>query len=172
VWLIVLNGNTFADATATPSAYPFLVGQLIGQGTLLTSYSSLEGYELAGDAALLPGGIGANVRPISEPACNPAPADTSAPCTQVAQATPPQVDAFAQQVVAPILSSSAYRENGLIAITFALSSEEGGTPTSTLALQPTAGVLLISPLLHGGTRSATPFEPLLPRRSLEKIFGH
>ncbi len=172
VWLILLDGATFADATAAPSAYPYLVGQLIGQGMLLTSYSALDGYELAGDAALLPGGIGANVRPISEPGCNPSStAEASAPCTQGAQATPAQVDAFAQHVVAPILSSPAYRENGLIAITFAPSSEEGGTPASTLALQPTAGALLLSPLLHGGARSATPFEPLSPRTSLETIFG-
>lgn len=172
VWLIVLDGATFADASAAPGAYPYLVGQLMRQGMLLTSYSALEGYELAGDAALLPGGIGANVRPISEPGCDPtSSSQPSAPCAEGAQATPAQVDAFAQRVLAPILSSPAYRENGLIAITLAPSSEEGGTAASTLALQPTAGVLLLSPLLHGGARSATPFDPLSPRTSLEAIFG-
>ena len=173
VWLIVLEGTTFADATATPSAYPYLVGQLIGQGVQLTSYSALDTYELAGDAALLPGGIGANVRPISGPDCNPSStAEVGAPCSQGNQASPAQVDAFAQRVVAPILSSTAYNENGLIAITFAPSSEEDGTPASTLALKPTAGALLLSPLLHAGARNATPFEPLSPRTSLQTIFGH
>jgi hypothetical protein len=173
VWLIVLDGSTFADAAGTASAYPYLVGQLAGQGALLTSYSALDGYELAGDAALLPGGVGASVRPIFEPGCSPSPAaGTSAPCAQGARATPLEADTFAQRVVGPILSSAAYRENGLVVITFAPASEEAGVPASTIALQPTAGTLLLSPLLRGGARSATPFDPLSPRTSLETIFGH
>jgi hypothetical protein len=173
VWLVVLDGSTFAAATAAASGYPYLVGQLIKQGTLLTSYSALDGYELAGDAALLPGGIGASVRPISEPGCGSSPATgTGASCAPGAQRTPAEADAFAQRLVGPILSSPAYRENGLVVITFAPASEEAGVPVSTLALQPTAGALLLSPLLHEGARSATPFNPISPRTSLETVFGH
>jgi hypothetical protein len=173
VWLVVLDGSTFADATAAASGYPYLVGQLIKRGALLTSYSALDGYELAGDAALLPGGIGASVRPISEPGCDSSPATgTGASCAPGAPRTPAEADAFAQRLVGPILSSPAYHENGLVVITFAPASEEAGVPVSTLALQPTAGALLLSPLLHGGARSATPFNPISPRTSLETVFGH
>jgi hypothetical protein len=184
----VLSGSSFADA-ATPANYPYLVGQLLDQGTLLSGYTALDGYELAGDAALLPGGIGARLSIVSEPGCGAPPGATSgatpsttptlsttpttsgAPCTAGSPPSPPEVDAFLQRVVGPILSSPAYREDGLVAITFSSSSNGAEGPGPTLALQPAAGTLLLSPLLHGG-RSSTPFNALAPRQSLEAIFKH
>ena len=172
VWLIVLGGSTFADAMAATSGYPYLTGQLIEQGTLLSSYSALDGYELAGDAALLPGGVGASLSVISEPGCGAAPAaEAGAPCPEGAQASPQEADAFVQRVAMSILASPAYRENGLIVITFAPAADSAGAAASTFALQPAAGVLLLSPLLHGGVRSSSPFDPLSPRTSLETIFA-
>jgi hypothetical protein len=171
VWLIMLSGSTFADAITAPASYPYLVGQLMKQGTLLTSYSALDGYELAGDAALLPGGVGAGLSVISEPNCGAAPlAGASASCAEGTQAAPPEADAFLRRVVGSIASSPAYREDGLIVITFDLASAGAGIPTTTVALQPAAGALLLSPLLHGGRRSSLPFDALSPRRSLETIF--
>lgn len=173
VWLIVLSGSTFADAATAPSGYPYLVGQLVKQGMLLTSYSALDSYELAGDAALLPGGVGASLSAISEPGCGTAPTPgAGAPCTIGAQPSPSEADAFVRQVVGPIIASPAYREDGLIVITFAPTSSSAGVPATTLALQPAAGALLLSPLLHGGARSSNRFDSLSPRTSLETIFGH
>ena len=187
VWLIVLSGSTLADATAAPTDYPYLAGQLVKQGTLLGSYTALDGYELAGDAALLPGGIGARLSVISEPGCDTsgaagaptapgAPtaagvtASAGAPCTEGAPAPPSEVDAFLKGVAGPILSSPGYREDGLIVITFGLASNGAEGPATTVALQPTAGVLLLSPLLPGGHQSSTPFDALAPRQSMETIF--
>jgi hypothetical protein len=67
VWLVVLAGQSFAQATAAPAAYPYLTGQLLKGGTLLERYSAIEAYELAGDAALLTGGVGESVTTISQP---------------------------------------------------------------------------------------------------------
>jgi hypothetical protein len=171
VWLIMLGGSTFAGATATPASYPYLVGQLLERGSLLTSYSALDAYELAGDATLLPGGVGASLSVISEPACGTAPpAQAAAPCPAGDQPSPAEADAFLQQLAGPILASPAYRENGLIVVTFALSSQSAGAPEPTIAPQPTTGALLLSPLLHAGTRSASAFNSLSPRTSLAAIF--
>jgi hypothetical protein len=174
VWLVMLSGSTLASATATPSGYPYLAGRLVEQGTLLTSYSALDSYELAGDATLLPGGVGASLDVISEPGCDGEPASaTGAPaCTQAAPASPAEADQFLQRVVEPIVSGPAYRENGLVVVTFAGASQSSGVPATTLALQPVAGALLLSPLLHGGTRNSTPFDSLSPRTSLAMIFSH
>ncbi len=171
VWLIVVGGSTLAAAAAEPTSYPYLAGQLIKQGTLLKSYSALDAYELAGDAALLPGGVGASLNVISEPECSA----TTQATTQCAQGTQPsasETEAFLQQVVGPIAASPAYREEGLIVITVASASSGGGMPATTLALQPAAGALLLSPLLGGHAQSSSPFDLLSPRTSLETIFAH
>lgn len=168
VWLVLAGGSTFATAATTAAAYPYLLGQLLGQGALLSNYSALDAYELAGDATLLPGGVGASLDVISQPGCNPA--ATSGGCTESAPPSPAEADAFVQRTVAPILAGPAYRENGLIVITFASASPGGGGPATTLAPQPTTGALLLSPLLHAGTQSASPFDSLSPRTSLQTIF--
>ncbi|HTD57421.1 MAG TPA: hypothetical protein VK672_00875 [Solirubrobacteraceae bacterium] len=194
VWLISLAGSTFSEATSTPATYPYLAGQLVKQGTLLTGYSALDAYELAGDAALLPGGIGAALTLLSEPVCaTPSgsaaasmgsgvatgssaatggglPPSSGAPCAPGTQPTPDEADAFLQRVATPILSSAAYREDGLIAITFGLASGGSEGASATLAPQPIAGALLLSPLLHGAQRSSTTFDALSPRTSVETIF--
>lgn len=182
VWLIMLGGSTIAGAETTPTGYPYLVGQLVKQGALLRSYSALDAYELAGDATLLPGGVGASLSVIQEPGCEGAPAGTGAgtgtgagaggagSCPQGAQASPAEADQFLQGTVGPILSSPTYRENGLIVITFVSAQAGTGASASTLALQPVAGALLLSPLLRGGTASTSTFDSLSPRTSLANIF--
>ncbi|HWX88261.1 MAG TPA: hypothetical protein VNX67_08805 [Solirubrobacteraceae bacterium] len=173
VWSIDLAGSTFAAATAAPAGYPYLVGQLLPRGTLLTSYTALDAYELAGDATLLPGGVGASLDAISEPTCPIAsPAQSGTACPAGSQPSPSEADAFLQRIVEPILASPAYDENGLIVISFAPVSSSVGTPATTFSLQPTAGALLLSPLLHKGAHSASPFNSLLPRASLATIFTH
>ncbi len=172
VWLIMLGGSTIAGAETTPTGYPYLVGQLVKQGALLRSYSALDAYELAGDATLLPGGVGASLSVIQEPGCEGAPAGAggAGSCPQGAQASPAEADQFLQATVGPILSSPTYRENGLIVITFVSAQASAGASASTLALQPVAGALLLSPLLRGGTASTSTFDSLSPRTSLANIF--
>jgi len=69
-WLIVLPyGQSFANAQAQPTAAPYIDGQLVGQGTLLSSYSALAGSQLADAATLLSGQVAAGVNVISPPPC-------------------------------------------------------------------------------------------------------
>lgn len=155
VWLVVLSGSDFSAVTSAPDSYPYLSGTLLKQGTLLERYSAIEAYELAGDAALLTGGVGESVSTLSQPAGEPA---------QTA-------DAFLQRAVAPILSSSAYAEHGLIVVTFGSAAQEQGLSLTTLGATPPAGALLLSPTLKAGGHNTEAFNSLAPRQSLEAIFA-
>lgn len=55
VWVIALSGNSFGAAQAASSSAPYLVKQLIPQGTLLTHYSLVASGASANDVALLSG---------------------------------------------------------------------------------------------------------------------
>jgi hypothetical protein len=158
VWLVVLSGTGFSAATAAPASYPYLSGTLSKQGELLERYSAIEAYELAGDAALLTGAVGESVSTISQPAGEPAESP----------------DAFLQRAVAPILSSSAYGERGLIVVTFGSAASDRNPPSldlTTLGATPPAGALLVSPTLKTGGHSSESFNSLAPRQSLEAIFA-
>jgi hypothetical protein len=193
VWLIVLPyGQSFANVLAQASAAPYLTGQLLGGGTLLSGYSSLAAGELASAATLLSGAVAAGVSTIA-PACasaqGSAAGETQCPASEPAGAQ--AADAFLQAVVPQIVATAAYREGGLIAITFA--AGEGapsapvsgvapasgaapaiayptGTQTSSLTASGTAGALLLSPFLRRpGARVASAFDALAPRASLEEL---
>jgi hypothetical protein len=193
VWLVVLDGAGFAQATATPAGYPYLTGQLLKDGMLLERYSAIEAYELAGDVALLTGGIGESVSTISQQ-CGPAAGGTQASASQPSGTTELQAgsvttstcasdspageqaeaDAFLQRAVTPILSSSAYRERDLIVITFGSAAQEQDPPAlslTTLGASPPGGALLLSPTLKAGGHSSETFNSLAPRKSLEAIFA-
>lgn len=195
VWLVVLPyGGSLANAPGQSPATPYLDGQLVSQGTVLSGYSSLAAEQLAGAATLLSGQVGASVSTISPPPSG-GPASLQA------------ADAFLQEVVPKIMASAAYREHGLIVITFGAASpgaaspgttspptasqgavtepsmgttEAAGTeatyPTDTLTSTLTAagapaGALLLSPFLrHVGARSASALDPASPRASLEALF--
>jgi hypothetical protein len=162
VWLVVLGGTGFAATTTAAAGYPYLTGTLLRQGTLLERYSAIEAYELAGDAALLTGGVGESVSTISQPsAATPSPAGNG-------QA---ETDAFLQRAVAPILASTAYGERGLVVITFGQAAQEQSLSETTLGATPPAGALLLSPALKAGAHSSEAFDSLAPRKSLEAIFA-
>jgi hypothetical protein len=73
VWLIVLPyGQSFTNALGQSSAAPYLTGQLVGQGTLLSDYSSLAAGQLASSATLLSGQEAAAVSTVT-PQCTAAP---------------------------------------------------------------------------------------------------
>jgi hypothetical protein len=149
VWLIVLPfGQSFTSLLAAPASAPYLTGQLVGQGTLLGTYSALATNALANTAALLSGQEASAVSTIA-PACASAadgtpgatatapatgtpPAISGAPCATSEPAAAQAADTFLREVIPPIVASAEYREHGLIAITFA----DAGVSTSAA---PAAG---------------------------------
>jgi hypothetical protein len=101
-------------------------------------------------------------------------------------------DGFLHEVVPQIMASAAYREGGLIAITFTAAGEgagsagapaagsqpsppiayPAGTGSSTLTATGAPGALLLSPFLrHRGARLTGAFDQLEPRKSLEELLG-
>jgi hypothetical protein len=110
------------------------------------------------------------------------------PCPAGEPAGVQSADAFLREVVPKIEASSAYKEHGLIVITFGTAGQQGDAPsptegtgtevtypagslTSTLtAAGSPAGALLLSPFLrHPGRQSASAFNPLAPHESLEAL---
>ncbi len=176
VWLIELAGTGFAEAAAQPSAAPYIDTGAVPAGTLLGGWSAVDGSAFANDAALLASSPPQVLETIVQPPC-----PEGAAAAQCATGTPgglTAADEFAKATVAGITSTSAYRENGLIAITFgsiASATATGlpsGAATATLTSQPPAGVLLISPFVSAGGRSSAAFDPTSPRQSLEKLLHH
>jgi hypothetical protein len=176
VWLIVLPGGGFASAQAQSGSDPYLSRQLLGEGTLLKSYSPLEGSTLSADAALLSGQSTPQQSSYTAPGCNAA---AQPACTPGSAGELAGVDAYLHQLIPRITASADYREHGLIAIAFSASGESANTPApagaspaaepTTLATQP-LGVLLLSPFLRKrGTQSTTHFHPATPRKDLEGL---
>lgn len=189
VWLIVLPyGTSVTNALGQSAAAPYIDGQLAGQGTVLSAYTSLAAGQIAGAATLLSGQEAASVSTISPPACGTA----GTPCPSGEPAGVASADAFVAEVVPKIVASTTYREHGLIVITFATStgaastpptgapSTEGagaevayptGTLTTTLtAASAPAGALVLSLFLrHPGKRLTSAFDPQAPRKSLEGL---
>ena len=69
----------------------------------------------------------------------------------------------------------AYREHGLIVITFgavgnaAASSLPAGAATATISSEPPVGVLLLSPFARAGSRPSTAYDPTSPKQSLSAL---
>ena len=173
VWLIELSGSGFSEATAQASAAPYITGQAIPAGTLLSGWTGLEGSAFASEAALLAEPAPRLLDTIVQPPC---PEGTAA--AGCASGTPGALtasDEFLKAVVPTITATGAYRENGLIVVTFATvaSATATGLPTgastATLTSQPPAGVLLISPFAAAGAKSSATFDPTSPKQSLEKL---
>jgi hypothetical protein len=115
------------------------------------------------------------------------------PCAPAAPAGPAAADGFLKLLVGKILSSSAYKDGGLIVITadeapsggeFADSSSCCGQPqfpnlptpagaTAGLAASGggQVGALLLSPFVKGGTTSQEPYNHFSLLRTIEDLFG-
>jgi hypothetical protein len=150
VWLIVLPyGTSVTNALGQSAAAPYLDGQLAGQGTILSAYTSLAAGQLAGAATLLSGQEAAGVSTISPPPCTPAatPGGTSpgtttpgqgttadgpagTPCPSGEPAGVAAANAFVAEVVPRIVASATYKEHGLIVITFATATGAASTPST------------------------------------------
>jgi hypothetical protein len=173
VWLITLSGGTFAQAIAQPAAAPYIDSQLLAAGTLLSGWSSLAGGAFASEAGLLGGTPTQTLDAIVQPPCPEGAA--GAQCAPETAGALAAADAFLKTTVPTITSSVAYREHGLIVITFATignataSSLPAGSSTATLGTESPAGVLLLSPFAHAGARPATAFDPTSPKQSLSGL---
>jgi len=175
VWLMELAGSSFAEAAAQPSAAPYIDDQAVPAGTLLNSWSALDGSAFASDAALIAGMPPQLLDTIVQPPCSEGAA--SAGCAPDTPGALSVADEFLKASLPTITSTAAYRENGLIVVTFASITSAtatatglpAGTATATLTSQPPAGVLLISPFAKAGVKSSATFTPTAPKQSLEKL---
>jgi hypothetical protein len=178
VWLIQLSGVSFAEALAAPTAAPYITGQLIPKGTLLSGWSALAGNTFAGDAALAEHSSAAGAPPpllhsIVQPPCPEGP--TGATCAAGTPGALTAADEFLKDTLATITATTTYSEHGLVVVTFATvgvaaSSElPAGASTSTLTSSPPAGVVLLSPFAKAGAKSSVAFDPTSPKKSLEKL---
>jgi hypothetical protein len=172
VWLIELAGTSFEQALAQPAAAPYIDTEAVAAGTLLSGWSGLEGSVFANDAALLAGSAPQLLDTIVQPPC-PEGAAGAACAAEAGQLT--SASEFLKATIPTITSSAAFRESGLIVVTFAsvgLATQTGlpaGSTTTTLTSTPPAGVLLISPFAGVGAKSSASFNPTSPKQSLEKL---
>ncbi len=172
VWLIELAGTSFTAAVAQPAAAPYIDTQAIPAGTLLSGWSGLDGGAFANETALLATGGPQVLDTIVQPPCPEGAAGASC-APEAGELT--TADEFLKATVPTITSTAAFRESGLIVVTFAsiASATATGLPagaaTATLIAQPPAGVLLISPFAAVGVHSSTAFTPTSPKQSLEKL---
>jgi hypothetical protein len=179
VWLIELSGSTFTEALAQPAAAPNIDAKIIPSGSLMSGWPAIDGSAFAGEAALLAAqGAGSEattptLQTITEPLCPEGAAGAS--CAAGTAGALAAADSFLESTLAVITASPAYSAHGLIVVTFGslgAGSAAGlptGSQTATLISKPPAGVLLISPFAHAGTRPATTFNPTSPRQSLEQL---
>jgi hypothetical protein len=172
VWLIELAGTSFASALAQPAAAPYMDTEAIAAGTLLSSWSALDGGAFANETALIASTPPQLLDTIVQPPCPEGAAGAS--CATEAGALT-EADEFLKTTVPTITSSADFRESGLIVVTFASVGQATatglpeGAATATLTTAPPAGVLLISPFAKVGARSSTTFNPTSPKQSLEKL---
>jgi hypothetical protein len=177
VWLIELNGESFTETLATPTAAPYITGQLVPAGTLLSGWSAISASAFASEAALAEEPAAGAAPPLLHSIVQP-PCPEGAAGAACAVGTPGALtaaDEFLKATIAQITGTPIYKEHGLIVITFttvAISAQAGlpaGASSTTLTYKPPAGVVLLSPFAHAGTHSSVAFNPTSPRQSLEKL---
>jgi hypothetical protein len=173
VWLITLAGSTFTQALAQTAAAPYIDSQLLPAGALLAGWSSLQGSAFASEAGLLGGEPPQTLDTIVQPPCPEGAA--GAVCAPETAGALTAADEFLKATLPAITASAAYREHGLVVITFGAvgnataSSLPPGAATATLSSEPPVGVLLLSPFARAGARPTAPFDPTSPKQSLSGL---
>jgi hypothetical protein len=173
VWLITLSSGTFTQALAQTAAAPYIDSQLVPAGTLLSGWSSLDASALASEAALLGGEPPQTLDSIVQPPCPEGAA--GAACAPETAGALTAADEFLKATLPAITASAAYREHGLVVITFGsvgnatASSLPAGSATATLSSEPPVGVLLLSPFARAGARPTSTFNPTSPKQSLSGL---
>ncbi len=178
MWLIELAGESFAQAQGQPTAAPYITATALHEGALLGGWSALQGAALASEAALLaPVAVGATpplVHSLVQPPCPEGAA--GAPCSTPAGALT-AADSFLKETLAQVTASTAYREHGLVVVTFAsvgIAAQAGlpaGASSATLTDVPPAGVLVLSPFAKAGARPSLRFNATSPAQSLQALLG-
>lgn len=177
VWLIQLDGPGFSQTLEKASAAPYLTGTAISQGTLLKGWSATAAGAFAYQAAIAetppPGSAPPLVHSLVEPPCPEGAAGAS--CTAETPGQLTAADNYLKETLATITGTPAYKEHGLVVITFAsvgLATQQGlpaGSSSATLTTQPPAGALLLSPFAAKGAKPSTAFNTTSPRQSLEAL---
>jgi hypothetical protein len=173
VWLITLSGGTFSQTLAQAAAAPYIDSQLVPAGTLLSGWSSLDASAFASEASLLGGEPPQTLDSIVQPPCPEGAA--GAACAPETAGALTAADEFLKATLPAITASAAYREHGLVVITFGAvgnataSSLPAGASTATLSSEPPVGVLLLSPFARAGVRPASTFNPTSPKQSLSGL---
>ena len=173
VWLIELGNSSFGELATHAATAPFLTSTALPAGTLLSEWSALDGGALANEAALIAGTPPQLVDTIVQPPCPEGAA--GAACAADTPGALTSADEFLKAALPTITSTAAYRENGLVVVTFAsvavptASGLPAGATNATLTSQPPTGVLLISPFVATGAKSTVTFDPTSPRQTLEKL---
>jgi hypothetical protein len=124
--------------------------------------------ELTGDLAKADST--ANFSYISPNLCN---AGFLGECAEGAPQGAAAADAFLAKVVPEVLASPAYKEDGLLIVTFgAADPAPPADPAVTVAEDPRkVGAVLVSPLLAPGGTDAADYNPYSLLRSIEELFG-
>lgn len=176
VYLIELSGPSYEELLAQKSSAPYISGQLIPTGTLLSGWSAIEGSAFASQAALAAPSSELSTPPIVhsivQPPCPEGAAGASCATPAGALKT---ADEFAQATLPQITATAAFREHGLAVVTFAtvgLASQQGlpaGASSATLTSKPPGGVLLISPFAKAGAHSSVSFQVTAPVHTIEAL---
>ena len=116
MWLITLSGSNFAQALAQTAAAPYIDSQLVPAGTLLSGWSSLDASSFASEAGLLGGEPPQTLDSIVQPPCPEGAAGTA--CAPETAGALTAADEFLKATLPAITASAAYREHGLVVITF------------------------------------------------------
>lgn len=176
VWLIQLSGPGFEELLTQKSDAPYITGQLIPTGTLLSGWSTIEASAFASEAALAAPSTEASTPPIVhsivQPPCPEGAAGAS--CSTPAGALK-AADEFAQAALPLITGNATFREHGLAVVTFAtvnIATQQelpAGTSSATLTSKPPGGALLISPFAKAGAHSSVTYQVSAPVHTLEAL---
>jgi phosphatidylinositol-3-phosphatase len=166
-----------ADATDTPPPGAYAASQnpfvhfhsLLDLGDCATNDVPLD--ELPAD--LRKATATANYSYIAPTPCNSGATGQCAPGSVEGAAA---ADAFLSKWVPEILASPAYKEDGLLAVTFGAANpattEGAPAPATAPADDPLhVGALLVSRFLSGGSTNATTYDPYSLLRTTEDLFG-
>jgi hypothetical protein len=151
-------------------------GYLAAQNPFVYFHSLLDLGDCAADDVPIDG-LTADLRKTEKTAnysfISPTPCDSGAvgQCPAGVAEGPAAADAFLSKWVPQILASPAYKENGLLIVTFAAANPPAAEPTSSSVDPLRVGALLLSHFVAPGSTDATPFDTYSLLRSSEDLFG-
>ena len=189
VWVIELENQGYAQSFGTPAA-----DQYAARHDGFTFFSPVTASQAFCAAHILsfrplPGDLArASTTPaFSFIAPNLCHDGHDAPCVTGAPGGLAQADAFLSQRVPAIMAAPAYRDGGLIVITFDEGSDSAACCSETSGISPShpnvplpgktgpgggrTGAVLLSPLIRPGTVSTVAYNHYSLLRSIEDIFG-